>query len=224
MTGIRVERLAGGAAELHRREPGPIGTATVWWCEVDRPAVVLGSRQAPDLLDLERCRREGIEVVRRRSGGGVVLLLPGEVVWLDVLLPPDVALDGHRADDVRAVMIGVGECWAAALGASPDLTVHRGAMCTSPWSDLVCFAGIGPGEVLDRGHKLVGLSQRRGRWGARVQGAVHRRVDLVATAGLLSVEHPPVGSLPEVAARPDLDAEALVDALVERLAASLVMA
>jgi hypothetical protein len=70
-----------------------------------------------------------------------------------------------------------GRAWRAALievaGADPGrLRVHRGGMVDSDWSALVCFAGIGPGEVLD-GAKLVGLSQRRTRAGARIQGLMH---------------------------------------------------
>ena len=45
-----------------------------------------------------------------------------------------------------------------------------------PWSALVCFAGIGPGEVLDGdGRKWVGISQRRTRDWIRLQTMAHRR-------------------------------------------------
>ena len=33
----------------------------------------------------------------------------------------------------------------------------------------MCFAGLGPGEVLVDGRKVVGISQRRDRFGARFQ-------------------------------------------------------
>jgi len=39
-------------------------------CRVTGPAVVLGSTQAESLVDLRRAGARGIEVVRRRSGGG----------------------------------------------------------------------------------------------------------------------------------------------------------
>jgi lipoate-protein ligase A len=38
----------------------------------------------------------------------------------------------------------------------------------------VCFAGVGPGEVLTGDRKLVGLSQRRTRHGIRIQCQAHR--------------------------------------------------
>ncbi|MEC8814989.1 MAG: hypothetical protein VYA92_04220, partial [Actinomycetota bacterium] len=37
------------------------------------------------------------------------------------------------------------------------------------WGGLVCFAGRGPGEILVDGRKVVGISQRRDRSGARFQ-------------------------------------------------------
>ena len=60
-------------------------------------------------------------------------------------------------------MIWLGEHVAAALAdsGSPTSTSTAAAMACSAWCPLVCFAGIGPGEVLVDGRKLVGISQRR---------------------------------------------------------------
>ncbi|MDQ3757058.1 MAG: hypothetical protein M3394_04340, partial [Actinomycetota bacterium] len=54
-------------------------------------------------------------------------------------------------------------------------------------SRQVCFAGLGPGEVSVGGRKVVGIAQRRTRFGALFQCAVHRTWDpapLVARLGL----------------------------------------
>jgi hypothetical protein len=45
-------------------------------------------------------------------------------------------------------------------------------MIRSPWTPMVCFAGLGPGEVTVDGAKVVGISQRRTRVGALFQCAV----------------------------------------------------
>ena len=50
-------------------------------------------------------------------------------------------------------------------------------MIQSFWSHAICFAGVGPGEVLIDGAKVVGISQRRTRAGARFQCAVLRTWD-----------------------------------------------
>jgi lipoate-protein ligase A len=185
----------------------------VWLCEPTDAAIVLGSRQTPDVVDLAACRAAGLEVVRRRSGGGVVLLRPGAVAWVDLVVPHGVA-----PDDVRGSMRWAGERWAAALEGSVDgrLTVHTAGMVVTPWSELVCFAGLGPGEVLLDGDKLVGLSQRRTRHGLRIQGTVHRR-DLVAELPGLLAGPLPAAELASPAVLPSADAGLLAD----RLAASL---
>jgi lipoate-protein ligase A len=74
----------------------------------------------------------------------------------------------------------LGAAWVEALrtigieGAS----WHDGPLLRSRWSDLVCFAGLGPGEVVVGGRKVVGISQRRTRSHARFQCVVLHRWDL----------------------------------------------
>jgi lipoate-protein ligase A len=174
----------------------------VWQFDIERPAIVLGSRQTSSVLDLDACRRAGVEIAQRRSGGGVVLLVPGATEWVDVIVP---ATDRRWDDDVRRSMVGIGERWVAALRdvVDGDLTVHRGPFVRSAWSELVCFAGVAPGEVLLDGVKLVGLSQRRTRRGARFQCAVNRRFDDELLIELLADPAPsavpPVATLPATA-------------------------
>ncbi len=63
-------------------------------------------------------------------------------------------------------------------------------MVRTPWSSLVCFAGLGPGEVTVDGRKLVGISQRRTRAGARFQCAVYSRHDSAVLPALLRLSPP----------------------------------
>ena len=161
-TGWILERPTGTVAERH----GPIGmiaARSLLVHEIDRPTLVLGSAQR------DVCVGPGIAVVRRRSGGGAVLLRPDGVLWVDVLLPRnDVLWD----EDVGRSTWWLGEAWSAALAdLGIDGAVHRGPLEPGPWGDLVCFAGVGPGEVLVGGRKSVGISQRRDRSGARFQCA-----------------------------------------------------
>ncbi len=67
------------------------------------------------------------------------------------------------------------------------------------WAELVCFAGIGPGEVLLGGRKLVGISQRRTRNGSRFQCMVHTRWSPDVLVDLLAEPRPTVEELPGVA-------------------------
>lgn len=131
-------------------------------------ALVLGSTQSESQLNLAAVERAGLELVRRRSGGGAVLVLPGVVTWLDLIIPAD---DVLWSDDVGRAMYPIGELWHGALAdLGVSSTVHRGGLQHSEWSRQVCFAGVGSGEVLDtNGKKLVGISQRRTRYAARFQ-------------------------------------------------------
>lgn len=166
----------GSAAAFHGRDlPDPVRRA-VWWFEVAGPAVALGSTQRLDVVDAEAAAAAGVEVVRRRSGGGAVWLAPREVTWVDVLVPAD---DPRWQDDVGRAAHWLGAAWVEALAALgvAGAEVHTGGLVRTGWSDLVCFAGLGPGEVTLDGRKVVGLAQRRTRAGARFQCAVLHRWD-----------------------------------------------
>jgi len=133
--------------------------------------LVLGSGQVAGRLDVEGAAARGVEVARRRSGGGAVLLWPGHQVWLDVFLPRD---DPLWDDDVGRSARWLGAALATALvdlGAE-GAHAHLGAFEPSAWSHQVCFAGRAPGEVVMGGRKVVGTSQRRSRHGAVFQVAV----------------------------------------------------
>jgi len=173
-----VERWQGSASDFHGRDVPPIDAVRLWWFEVQRPALVLGSTQPDDVVDRGAAERAGVEVVRRRSGGGAVLLVPGDVTWVDVLLP---RTDPRWRNDVGRSFEWLGVAWAGALASLglelPDLSVHRGGLARTSLSPLVCFAGLGPGEVTVGGRKLVGISQRRTRRHARFQCALLHRWD-----------------------------------------------
>jgi lipoate-protein ligase A len=213
----RVVPRRGTVAELHALDPfrdGAPDEPAVWSCEPTDAAVVLGSRQRPELLDAAACARSGLSIVRRRSGGGMVVVRPESMCWLDVVVPHGVA-----PDDVRGSMVWAGERWLDALTPLLDTTeavVHRGGLVCTPWSDLVCFAGTGPGEVLLAGAKLVGLSQRRTRHGLRIQGLVHRAPTVDDVAGLISAPRPDA-PLPPPARLAALDVAHLASRLAERL-------
>jgi lipoate-protein ligase A len=213
-----VSRETGAAADFHAREVPTPAERAVWCLEPDRPALVLGSTQRDATVDREACARAGVEVVRRRSGGGAVLLVPGDVLWVDVVVP---AGDPLWADDIGVAAQWLGDAWAAALAATgvDGATVHRGPLVRAPWSDVVCFAGLGPGEVTVAGRKVVGISQRRTRHAARFQCAAALAWDPAALVALLSPPRPTAADLADVAAGVPVAADALASALVVALPA-----
>jgi lipoate-protein ligase A len=164
-----IERRVDTVRRLHDPwpEPDPRVRRVALCRVVGARAVVLGSTQRVDVVDLERAARSGVDVVHRSSGGGAVTVGPGAQVWIDAWVPRD---DPLWDDDVIGSSLWLGETWVRALeGLGADrLAVHEGRATRTEWSDVVCFAGLGPGEVTTATAKVVGVAQRRARHGARV--------------------------------------------------------
>jgi lipoate-protein ligase A len=179
----------GSAAELHAR-PLLTGRRLVEVLTWRRTALVLGSTQSLREADRAAADRIGADLVRRRSGGGAVLLHPHHDLWIDVTVPRG---DPLWQDDVAVSFHWLGQAWAAALrGLGLDASVHLAPSLEGPWSRKVCFAGIGAGEVTigapgDRPRKVVGLSQRRVRDAARFQCLVPGSWDPAELLGLLAL-------------------------------------
>jgi lipoate-protein ligase A len=135
--------------------------ATFYVVHPERATLVLGSTQSTDLLNPEHL--EGVPLRRRRGGGGLVLVQPGDL-WIDWWIP---ASDDRWRSDVHASSRMVGQWWADVLSdfVAGDITVHDGALEGDPAYRLVCFAGRGPGEVFVDGKKAVGVTQWRVRDG-----------------------------------------------------------
>lgn len=215
-----VLRLVESAAAFHAR-PIPEGpTRAVWVCEPTGPALVLGSAQPASVVDREACARAGVEVVRRRSGGGAVLVVPGDLLWVDLVVP---AGDELWRSDVGRAFHWVGDCWQRALADLGVVTAtHTGGLQRSRWSDLVCFAGLGPGELRTKaGAKVLGVSQRRTRGAARFQCALLGRWDPSTLTELLALD--PVDrkvaatELGPVAAGAGVALDAALEAFLQRL-------
>lgn len=166
----RVLERTASPGELHGQQPDPHGARLACVCRPLSPAVVIGSSQDASDFDEGRLVAANMALVRRHSGGGAVLVAPGQQVWVDVFVPSG---DELAEDDVGKSFHWLGEVFAASLasvlGLSPAtnlIEVNRGPALKTSWSEVLCFAGLGPGEVTVAGRKVVGMSQRRKRAGA----------------------------------------------------------
>lgn len=193
----------------------------MWHLVPDGPAVVLGSTQPITDVDAEAAAGAGVEVVKRRSGGGAVWVDTADPLWVDVWIPRG---DPAWTDDVGRAFDPIGRAWTAALAevGVEGLVPHAGPMLCHPGSRQVCFVGVGPGEVMAGDRKLVGISQRRTRDGARFQCALYRRWDPEPLHRLL-VDPPPLPDLraravglDEVTAQ-SIDPAAVLAALIDAL-------
>jgi len=184
--GWSTRTVTGSAAELHRLDDFDERSLTL--CVPRTRAVVLGSTQDAADVDVDRAAALGLEVVRRRSGGGAVFVDPIDSIWIDAWIP---RADPLWVDDVSTSMSWLGRAFAAILadviGAGAEIDVAAGAFEAGEHGRSICFLSTAPGEVLVRGDsvgadrgdrfagKVVGISQRRDRRGARLQSVLYRR-------------------------------------------------
>lgn len=226
----RVQIHRGSAAILHDLDFPADPQPQVWRMEPSRTALVMGSGQSRELFDGEALARAGVELAGRRSGGGAVWVDPAVTVWVDVLAPRGSPL---HSEDLTTTFLRVGRVWQRAFAA---LGVHLDLARVAPKDPMarwVCWAGIGWGELFQPGHltaaaggtgpvgKVVGLSQRRTRWGARVQGlavvdgSAGRAGDWFVAAD--APGPPEIDRRIGVAGALDVDRDRLTDEVVERL-------
>ena len=144
---------------------------------------------------------------------------PGDVLWVDVLLP---AGDPLWEDDVGRSFHWLGRAWVDAL-ASLDVAGawHDGPLVCTPWCRQVCFAGIGPGEVTVDDRKVVGLAQRRTRAGALFQCAALLRWDPEEMVHFLDLGSEAAAELPTLAAALPVDGAELEKAVLSVLCGSV---
>lgn len=211
----------GEAAAFHGRDWPTDSQPHLWWFQPVRTAVVLGSTQNVSVLDTEACMAANIEIAQRRSGGGAVLLQPGNTVWIDVVLP---SYHPRWRTDIGESALWIGDVCAAtlmSLGCGP-MSVHAGAMQRSAWSSLVCFAGRGSGEVFDtKGSKVVGISQRRTRDWARFQCVISLQWDPETLIQVLRPPRPSVAEIAHAGSSLAIEAEVIGGAMIEALRTAL---
>jgi lipoate-protein ligase A len=215
--GWEVRRVRGDAASLHALLLPDAPRRAAWVLEATAPAVVLGSTQADDVVDRQAAGRRGVEVARRRSGGGVVLVDPATTAWVDLIVP---AGDPLWSDDVGRAAHWVGQAWQAALTelGVASTTVHVGPLSCGPLGRLVCFGTVGAGEVtLPDGRKVVGVSQRRTRDVARFQCAAYARWDPTPLVELLGLDEAGARALDTASTGTGHPPATVVDALLHHL-------
>ena len=120
------------------------------------PALSLGFHEPAGIIDEAAARREGVHVVRRPTGGRVVLH-KNDLTYA-VVLPLAFAGDGPGAYRL------VSECIVEGLRSfCPGLRIDKGRARAPGDGAKPCFASTSRYEVTHRERKVVGSAQRVGR-------------------------------------------------------------
>lgn len=202
----------GTAADFHAMDL-PTERA-LWWCNVEQPTLILGSTQSVDDVNQNSADESGVLVSRRRSGGGAVYVHPSDSVWVDITIGRD---DPLWRDDVAQSMLWLGELFVEALSPWVQTEVYRDSFSTGIDGRIVCFASSSPGEVFVGANKLVGISQRRGRDGARFQCVLYRHWRPSEWSAALASPEVRIRVADVAVATLDIPAFALVNAISEQL-------
>lgn len=127
-------------------------------------AISLGYNQSEDEIDGERCRAEGIDLVRRPTGGRAIL--HAEELTYCIVMPA-----GRRSildvyNDISLALVrglGLYGVDAALQRSQPNFPEHYRSLSAIP-----CFTASARYEIEWDGRKLVGSAQRRVAGGTQV--------------------------------------------------------
>lgn len=129
------------------------------------PALSLGHFEPEGAVDLARAERDGIDVVRRPTGGRIVL--HKQDLTYTVVMPrePLASVEGTYLELAQCIVAGL-----AALGAKVELA--RGPLRKSAARVRPCFLSAMRHEITNGGRKLVGSAQLVGRRAVLQHGSI----------------------------------------------------
>ena len=167
----RIETKYSETALAHEASLDEWGKPTIWIIEPKDSCLVLGkSQRGKPFLDLSYLEEQGINLTVRQSGGGAVLVSPSDMLWVDIFVPER---SKFWIGDIAKASVWIGGIWRDALKLlDVECSLFEGKFSRSAVSDLICFAGKGPGELFVGGKKILGISQRRSKSGTRFQCAL----------------------------------------------------
>ncbi len=144
---------------------------TIWIIEPKDTCLVLGkSQRGRAFLDLSYLDEQNINLTVRQSGGGAVLVSPEDMLWVDIFIP-----QGSKfwIPDIAEASMWIGRIWHNALKRLDiECYLFDQKFSRSEASDLICFISRAAGELFVGTRKILGISQRRSKFGTRFQCAL----------------------------------------------------
>jgi lipoyl(octanoyl) transferase len=146
------------------------------------PCLSLGKRQRLDGVDLAACRANGLDVVRRATGGWAILHTD-ELTYSVELRPDDPRVSGAILDTYRTLSQGL-IAGLRFLGADAEMNpvIPGGAQNTS----AACFEVPSAYEITLGGRKLIGSAQTRQAGKVLQHGSLPLHGDIARVARYLT--------------------------------------
>lgn len=193
------DNMAIDEALLHCFDPGkslPILRIYGW----SPPAFSCGRFQKPEeILDLDRCRRDGIPVVRRITGGGVIY--HAEELTYSLVCPLALLPDARNVRGTFFRLTSFLLAFYRLLGLSPAHAADCHGDRTLGERTALCFAGTESCDILLGGKKIGGNAQRRLKEVVFQHGSIPLRQ--MAEKGAAYLHAPPGGLLQTTTALQD---------------------
>ena len=150
-----------------------------------RPPCISVGRSQPveEILDLERCRGEGVDVVRRPTGGKAIL--HAEDFTYSVVIPAEHPLAGGSVlDSYRAISKGLLRALEFLGAPAAEVLPSQEGEYTGP----LCFEVPTVYEIECMGRKVIGSAQFRRRKGVLQHGSMQLRGDVAGAVRFLKVD------------------------------------
>ncbi len=134
--------------------------------------ISLGYNQSEESIDIERCREDGVDVVRRPTGGRAVLH-SDEVTYSVVIPKENDFFSGNLGEIYKKISLGLC-CGIQRLGV-PAVLQKRRIDLAGHYKRLYsinCFSAAARNEIVVDGKKLVGSAQRQVENGILQHGSI----------------------------------------------------
>lgn len=133
----------------------------------DKPSISLGYTQNPDIeLNASSCRKHGVEIVKRPTGGGIVFHNEHEVTYSFICDKDDKRLPKGLVESYKFISYIIIRALIK-VGVAAELSDTR-----HNEQARLCFSFPASYEITLEGSKIVGSAQKRGKKALLQQGSI----------------------------------------------------
>ena len=147
------------------------------------------SQKTKDLIDEQKAKSLGWDVVKRPTGGGIVFHNEAEVTYslvtaIDNPILPAEMISSYKKI-LEAIVCAIRKAGIDANIARVDRPLRPVGLRARPTRNLLCFSYPAEHEIVVNSKKIVGSAQKRGKRALLQQGSIFvRRIDASAYAAL----------------------------------------